>query len=142
MFCATIVEKTSELISKVNNLWPLELITIIDGVLLKLRANCPGGGEFTLSVNETDFQKIPYLSAQLFSSLQEAENEEEEEDKAEILGCINLNGDALYEGGSMPLNWSTDNCKVLVNAKIGQELVKSIEVYDLDCHPKTANELL
>ena len=82
------------------------------------------------------------MSAQLFSnSLVEAGNAEEE-DQVEILGCINLNGDALYEGGSMPLPWSSDNCKVLVNAITGEDFIKSIEVHDLDCHPKTANELL
>ena len=75
------------------------------------------------------------------NSLKEAENAEEE-DQVEILGCINLNGDALYEGSTMPLPWSNDNCKVLVNAIIGEDLVKSIEVHDLDCHPETANELL
>ena len=38
-----------------EHLWPLELVTIIDGVLLKLQANCLEGNEFTLSVNEIDF---------------------------------------------------------------------------------------
>ena len=42
----------------------------------------------------------------------------------------------------MPMTWSADNCKVLINATIGEEQVKSIEVYDLDCPPRTANELL
>ena len=38
-----------------EHLWPLELITVIDGVLLKLQANCLEGNEFTLSVNEIEF---------------------------------------------------------------------------------------
>ena len=76
-------------------------------------------------MNGTDFQKIPYLSAQITTSgnntLQEAADEEDQDENVELLGCINLNGNALYEGESMPLSWSIDNCKVLIKAKIGEE---------------------
>ena len=42
----------------------------------------------------------------------------------------------------MPMPWSKDNCKILINATLGNEEVKSIEVHDLDCPPEAASELL
>ena len=57
---------------------------------------------------------------------EDVEAEEEAEgllldQNVELRGCININGNALYEGESMPLTWSIDNCKVLIKAKIGEE---------------------
>ena len=50
-------------------LWPLELITCIDGILLKVQAQCLKGKEFTLKVNEKDYQSIPYMSAPIGSTI-------------------------------------------------------------------------
>ena len=51
------------------NLWPLDLVTTVDGVLLKLQANCPNGKEFTLRVNGDDFQRIPYLTSKIVEDI-------------------------------------------------------------------------
>ena len=42
----------------------------------------------------------------------------------------------------MPMRWSKDNAKTLINAAVGEQDVTSIELHDLDCPPEAANELI
>ena len=63
-------------------------------------------------------------------------------DPVQLHGCVSLNGEAIYQGELMPMTWSADNCTTLINATLGGDELRTIEVLDLDCPPKTASELL
>ena len=100
------------------NLWPLELVTFVDGILIKIQANCLKGKEYTLNINDKDYHSIPYMSAPI-SSARSKEGPDEEKIE-ELHGIVSLNGTPIYEGETMPMRWSKDNCKTLINATIGE----------------------